>query len=463
MIDLFIEQIMKEPDQDTILKTKLEIIDWIGYALAGTKTKKAIPFCKLQHSLLEGQSLNLFGKRKLNVFDSAFINASVGNILELDDVHRTSIIHPGDTVIPAAIATSSLVDIDILNFLKAIVIGYETAIRMGICMGENHYETFYSSATCGVFGAAAASSYILNFKSNSKAMYQNINSAIQLSTMTSSGVWQCRKGDGEAKQYALANASKSGVTSAFLAKNGAQTPSDMIEGELGFLKGYKNNTDYSELIKINNKLLINDVSNKPWPACRHSHPVIGVSLDLQKELSNKNIQINQISEIIIETYKTAIDFCDKPKPRNDIEGKFSLQHCCAISLIYGDILEDYFKENILNNSRISDIRNKVIIKNNPVMTNNFPNNYSASVSLKLKDGSVLKKTNLDAKGDPENPMTQKEICDKTLNLINSNFSGLEDINVLIQDIISNEVYDLEKKLNWFDDLQLLINKRTIRC
>ena len=60
-------------------------------------------------------------------------------------------------------------------------------------------------------------------------------------------------------------------------------------------------------------------------------------------------------------------------------------------------------------------------------------------------------------------MTQKEICDKTLNLINSNFSGLEDINVLIQDIISNEVYDLEKKLNWFDDLQILINKRTIKC
>ena len=463
MIDLFIEQIMKEPDQDTILKTKLEIIDWIGYALAGTKTKKAIPFYKLQHSLLEGQCLNLFGKRKLNVFDSAFINASVGNILELDDVHRTSIIHPGDTVIPAAIATSSLVDIDILNFLKAIVIGYETAIRMGICMGENHYEIFYSSATCGVFGAAAASSYILNFKSNSKAIYQNINTAIQLSTMTSSGVWQCRKGDGEAKQYALANASKSGVTSAFLAQNGAQTPSDMIEGELGFLKGFKNHIDYKELIKINNKLLINDVSNKPWPACRHSHPVIGVTLDLQKKLLKNNIQINQISEIIIETYKTAIDFCDKPIPKNDIEGKFSLQHCCAISLIYGDILEDYFKENILNNLRISDIRDKVIIKNNPEMTNNFPNNYSASVSLKLKDGSVLKKTNLDAKGDPENPMTQKEICDKTLNLINSNFSGLEDINVLIQDIISNEVYDLEKKLNWFDDLQIMINKRTIKC
>src|SRR6056300_1401048 len=237
----------------------------------------------------------------------------------------------------------------------------------------------------------------------------------------------------------------------------------MIEGELGFLKGYKDHIDYKELIKVNSKLLINDVSNKPWPACRHSHPVIGVSLDLQKELLKKNIQINQISEIIIETYKTAIDFCDKPKPQNDIEGKFSLQHCCAISLIYGDILEDYFKEKFLNSTEISRIREKVIIKNNSQMTNNFPNKYSASVSIKLNDGSILSKINLDAKGDPENPMTQKEICDKTLDLINTYFNGFENIDLLIKDIISNEGYDLEKKLEWFIDLQTLINKGTIKC
>ena len=40
MIDLFIEQITKEPDQDTILKIKLEIIDWIGHKFAGIKQRK---------------------------------------------------------------------------------------------------------------------------------------------------------------------------------------------------------------------------------------------------------------------------------------------------------------------------------------------------------------------------------------------------------------------------------------
>ena len=112
---------------------------------------------------------------------------------------------------------------------------------------------------------------------------------------------------------------------------------------------------------------------------------------------------------------------------------------------------------------ISRIREKVIIKNNSQMTNNFPNNYSASLSIKLNDGSILSKINLDAKGDPENPMTQKEICDKTLDLINTNFNGFENIDLLIKDIISNEGYDLEKKLEWFIDLQTLINKGTIKC
>ena len=100
MIDQFLEQISKEPDIKTLHKAKLAIIDWIGYSIAGTFTKQADPFKHLQSELPKGNSLNLFDKKSLSPFDSAFINAAVGNILELDDVHRTSIIHPGDTIIP---------------------------------------------------------------------------------------------------------------------------------------------------------------------------------------------------------------------------------------------------------------------------------------------------------------------------------------------------------------------------
>ena len=185
MIEDFLNQLNKIPAAKTLKKAKLEIIDWIGYSIAGTRTRQARPFKNLQNILPEGNSLNLFSRKQLNVFDSAFINASVGNILELDDVHRTSIIHPGDTIIPAAIAASNSTNIDAYNFLRAIIVGYETAIRMGKCLGVDHYKIFYSSATCGVFGAAAASSYILNFKNKLDIQLQNLNRSIQLSPRSS--------------------------------------------------------------------------------------------------------------------------------------------------------------------------------------------------------------------------------------------------------------------------------------
>ena len=185
MIEEFVKQILKEPSYKTLSKAKLEIIDWIGYAVAGTFTEQAIPFYNLQKILPIGNCLNLFSKDQINLFDSAFINASVGNILELDDVHRTSIIHPGDTIIPAAIAAASFKKIDELNFLKAIVAGYEAAIRMGTCLGKDHYKLFYSSSTCGVFGASAVTSLILNYDTTKNNIIQKLETSLQLCTMNS--------------------------------------------------------------------------------------------------------------------------------------------------------------------------------------------------------------------------------------------------------------------------------------
>ena len=459
MIDKFVNQIINSPQNKTLYKAKLEIIDWIGYSIAGTFANQAKPFYNLQKTLPRGTSLNLFDKKELNIFDSAFVNASVGNILELDDVHRTSIIHPGDTIIPAAIATSSFTKINILNFLKAIIAGYEAAIRMGTCLGKDHYKIFYSSATCGVFGAAVASSYILNHDKDKETLIKKLNTSIQLSTMTSSGVWQCRMGKGEAKQYALANASRSGVTSAFLAQHNANTPVDMIEGELGFLKGFSKNLSFNELIKHKKNHSIDEVSNKPWPACRHSHPVIGVSLDLKKEMKDKKININEMDQLEIETYQTAIDFCNNNSPENKVEGKFSLQHCCALSLVYGEIKEEYFEDKFIHNKLIKNIRNKIkIIKNNQ-MTSNFPVNYSASLKIKLINGVIFKKINTHAKGDPENPMTEKEICDKTINLINSNFNKENNGELLIKKIINSDLNNEHSQLDWFQNLQKIINKK----
>ena len=65
MIDNFVKQLIKKPDIMSIKKAKLEIIDWVGYSVAGTFTEQAKPFNNLQKILPNGKSLNLFDKKQL--------------------------------------------------------------------------------------------------------------------------------------------------------------------------------------------------------------------------------------------------------------------------------------------------------------------------------------------------------------------------------------------------------------
>jgi hypothetical protein len=56
-------------------------------------------------------------------------------------------------------------------------------------------------------------------------------------------------------------------------------------------------------------------------------------------------------------------------------------------------------------------------------------------------------------------MTEKEICDKSFNLIESKIDAKHDVNLLIEKILnSNEENDISN-IKWFDDLQKIINKK----
>ncbi|MDB0053395.1 hypothetical protein N9E95_00560 [Alphaproteobacteria bacterium] len=166
-----------------------------------------------------------------------------------------------------------------------------------------------------------------------------------------------------------------------------------------------------------------------------------------------------MEKIEIETYSTAIEFCDKKEPKNNIEGKFSLQHCCALSLIYGKIIDDYFNISYLEKIEVKNIINKIKIVENKKMSKNFPRNYSASINVKFKNGLSIKKTYIHAKGDPENPMTEKEICDKSFNLIESKIDAKHDVNLLIETILNSNEENDTSNIKWFDDLQKIINKK----
>ena len=151
-----VKLLAKPLDQKTCQRTTLHLLDWIGCSVIGTQQPAGHILVDRSSGLPKGNLSSIGACALASPEDAVFLNGGLGSILEMDDVHRTAILHPGPVVIPAALASAQLNNASGLGFLRAITKGYEAAIRVGESVGKGHYEKWHNTSTCGPFGAAIA-------------------------------------------------------------------------------------------------------------------------------------------------------------------------------------------------------------------------------------------------------------------------------------------------------------------
>jgi 2-methylcitrate dehydratase PrpD len=249
--------------------------------------------------------------------------------------------------------------------------------------------------------------------------------------MQASGLWQCRLEPGFSKQFASARAAQSGMIAADVAQLGFPGPRFILEGELGFFKAYYPEADREAVVADpQGGWKIFETSFKPWPACRHTHAVIEAGFNLRKPGG-----FEEVTEISVETYQAAVDFCDNATPKTEYEGQFSLQHCLAVALVKGDVTLSDFSPKVLNAPHIVELRQKIEVTANDDFTEKFPVCYGAKVTLKFTDNRTEYFRIETAKGDPENPLTEAERTAKfhnCLSLAGVTSRHAEDVETVLQ-------------------------------
>lgn len=97
------------------------------------------------------------------LFTAVFLNGLQGHTLELDDVHTKSKSHIGTVVIPAAWSCAAMLGSSGEELITAVIAGYEVTARIAMAFGikEHRKLGWHSTATAGVFGAAAACGRLL--------------------------------------------------------------------------------------------------------------------------------------------------------------------------------------------------------------------------------------------------------------------------------------------------------------
>ncbi|HZD53976.1 MAG TPA: MmgE/PrpD family protein, partial [Woeseiaceae bacterium] len=283
-------RILRRPvSQQTLARASLHVLDWIGCAVFGATTE---PGRIIARSTEGSGPCHAMSAGRREAAAAAFLNGSLGNVLEMDDIHRTSILHPGPVVVPAAMAAAEREGASATAFLEGVVRGYEAVIRVGRSVGPGHYRHWHNTSTCGPFGSAAAVASILALDE------QQIVWALGNAGTQASGPWQCRLEGSMSKQLHTARAAQAGLVAADLAAGGFTGPTAILEGELGFYAAMCPDPSPDRVLEgSDDEWLIEQTSFKPWPACRHAHPTIDATL-----LIREQVDPDALAALTVRTY-----------------------------------------------------------------------------------------------------------------------------------------------------------------
>lgn len=405
VLQSLVAMLARPVDNANFGRAACHVLDWVGCAALGSKSAAAQGFANVTAKGPIGPCRTI-GMGRRDWWHALQLNAAAGNLLEMDDLHRSSILHPGPIIIPAAIATAEAIGATAAQLLSSIVRGYEATIRIGRALGPAHYAYFHNTSTAGTFGAAAAAADLLGLSAPQTAW------ALANAGSRTGGLWQMRHESCETKSLHNAQAAQTGVQAAFLAAEGVRGPVSLLEGPQGLFTAMAPGANAQDILaSTTDGWLIHDVSFKPWPACRHAHPTIDAALAVRERLI-KEANVAEIATIEVSTYKSALDFCDKPEPETELEAKFSLQHCVAVVLAGGAPWLPQFSVEALRMPTIVALRKVVALCEATEFSDRFPNHYGAKVRVTLADGRVFEHAQRDALGDSELPLSQTQIADK---------------------------------------------------
>ena len=400
-------QLQRPVDAATRERAAALVVDWLGCALGALRYPLAAQLTALVESLPAGEATALAAGRH-DPASALLLNAALGNVLEMDDVHRGAILHPGPVVIPLALAACEASGAGATQLLDAVVRGYETTIRIGRALGVGHYRYWHPTSTAGAFGAAAAAVSVLGRDAETTA------DALGTAGSRTGGLWQMRHEAVPTKSIHNAEAARSGWLAAQLAAAGVPGPRHILEGPQGLFAATAPDARPDQVTAAEPDWLIHSTSLKPWPACRHVHPSIDALLDLAPQLAG--LQDDRIVRIDVATYADALRFCDKPRPSSEAEAKFSLQHALAAVVVRGRPQLTHYAMSSVDDPAIVALRERVFVKEDAGCSARFPTHYGATVQVLLHNGKLLESKRIGAWGDPERPMDEAAVADKAFAL-----------------------------------------------
>ncbi|QRM33103.1 MmgE/PrpD family protein [Microvirga sp. VF16] len=295
---------------------------------------------------------------------ASFINAVQANALDYDDAFERDgkgMGHPGSTIVPAALAAAQVAGSSGKEFLAAVVAGYEAADRVieAIQPTPARHGQVWGVAVHQSFGAAVAAGKLLGLELT--AFRNAFGLAGSLASVPAARKWNWTTRPLSSLKDVVAPAAETGVRAAILAAAGWQGSRDILDGEKGFwIMAGSDRCDFDLLTdRLGSRWTIEEVSLKPYPACRWLHAALEA---LEDAVADQSIRAEDILEIEVATFAEVVEnFADR-RPASMIDAEFSVPWGVAAIVAGLPKGPDWYSRQTLSDPRLHAIADKVTLR-----------------------------------------------------------------------------------------------------
>ncbi len=393
-------------------EARRSVMNFVGTALGGCRDEAvATALWALSPFFGPAQATILGRSGRADALNAAFLNAVAANVLEFDDTHLATVIHPMAPVAPAAFAVAELRGVSGAELLHALVLGVEAECRIGMALSPAHYRRgWHITSTCGVFGAAAAAGRLLRLDRKRMAWALGIAAAQSAGLIESLGSM--------AKSVSVGNAARNGLAAALLAEQGFTGPDRPLEGTYGLGSVMSEDADWRVVTDgLGQSWEIAANAYKPYPCGVVLFPVIDGCLDLREQHA---LTADKIARVGVRGHPLLRIRTDRPEVTAGREAKVSLQHSVAVAFIDGAAGVAQYSDERIGDPAILELRRRVAVEEDagiPVET--------AFVTVETTDGRRFERHVTHSRGTMARPMSDVELEAKFRQLAEYGAPGID--------------------------------------
>lgn len=399
------------------------VFNWVGCCLGGARQETTDRAIAAMAEFSGKAEASILGRaERVDILHAALINGITSHVLDYDDTHLETIIHPAGPVASGLLALAERRGASGRDFMHAFILGVEAECRIGLAVYPSHYERgFHITGTAGVFGSAAAAGKLLGLNE------QQMTWALGIAGTQSAGLKEMF--GTMCKSFHVGSAGQNGLKAALLASKNYTSSDGVLEAKEGFAFTYSDEQDFSKITdNLGSTWEVEKNTYKPFSCGIVTHPIIDGCIQLRNE---HKLTSDQIAKVSLRVNPLVLKLTGKKTPQTGLEAKFSIFYISAAAIIEGVAGPNQFTDEAVRDAETVALRDRV----DAMMDENI-SEEEAFVVIRLNDGTILSKHVEHAIGSVQRPLTTEQLEHKFADQAQTALpaSQIEDVMALCWEI-----------------------------